>query len=261
MYMFSVKKAKAVVIAALLVTALPYTAEAASYKVVKGDSLYTIGKLFNTNSTAIVKDNNLSGTTIYPGQVLTVPGQDYTVKVGDSLYTIAKSQGVTLDALRKANNKWNTMIYPGQQLVIPGKAAAVQPSPPSGNTAGAVVSYSAADLDLLARLITAEAQGESYSAQVAVGAVVINRVKDSRFPNTISAVIYEKSDGYYQFSPVLNGWINKPATEGAKKAAYDALHGADPSNGAFYYFDTSATNKWLWSKPQAARIGNLVFVY
>ena len=156
------------------------------------------------------------------------------------------------------------MIYPGQQLVIPGASAGQttqSSAQSSSNTAKAVVSYTAADLDLLARLITAEAEGEPYNAKVAVGAVVINRMKDSRFPNTLSGVVYERSYGYYQFTPVLNGFINKPASEDSKKAAYEALHGADPSNGAFYYFDTSATNQWLWSKPLAAKIGKLVFVY
>jgi len=110
-------------------------------------------------------------------------------------------------------------------------------------------------------LITAEAESEPYNAKVGVGGVVLNRVKDSRFPNSINGVIYEKSYGYYQFTPVENGWIHKPASEDAKRAAYDALHGSDPSNGAVYYFDDSATNKWLWSKPLAARIGRMVYVY
>ncbi len=90
--------------------------------------------------------------------------------------------------------------------------------------------------------------------------MVINRIKSSQFPNSISSVIYQKSDGYYQFTPVVNGWINKPATEASKKAAKEALYGSDPSKGALYYFDDSATNKWLWSKPITARIGNMVYV-
>ncbi len=258
--MFTLKKAKAVVFAAIFTMLVPYTAQAAAYKVVQGDTLYSLGKVFNTTSSAIMKDNGLSGTTIYPGQVLNVPGTTYTVQAGDTLYGIAKKFGVSVDTLKKASNEWDNIIYPGQKLIVPKVATGSTPST-GGSSTGARVPYTAADLDLLARLITAEAQGEPYNAQVAVGAVVINRVKDSRYPNTIKGVIYEVSGGYYQFSPVLNGYINKPATEESKKAAYDALHGADPSRGAFYYFDDSATNKWLWSKPLAARIGHMVFVY
>jgi spore germination cell wall hydrolase CwlJ-like protein len=110
-------------------------------------------------------------------------------------------------------------------------------------------------------LITAEADGESYVAKVAVGAVVVNRVQDSRFPNSISAVIYQKDGGYYQFSPVENGWINKPASSDSKRAALEALQGSDPTNGALYYFDDSTTNKWIWSKPIAFRTGNMVYSY
>ena len=122
-------------------------------------------------------------------------------------------------------------------------------------------SYTASDLDLLARTITAEAESQPYNAQVSVGAVILNRVKDSRFPSSIHAVVYEVSGGYYQFTPVLNGMINKPATAESVKAATDALNGVDPTNGAIYYFDDSTTNTWLWSKPIAIRIAKMVFTY
>ncbi|GAA0064865.1 cell wall hydrolase [Clostridium sp. CTA-1] len=187
---------------------------AADYKVSSGDSLYKIGQLFNVSSDSIIKNNNLKGNTIYPGQVLNLPGKTSS----------------------------NTSPAP----------APTTPKP--------IVNYTESDLDLLARLITAEAQSEPYSAQVAVASVVINRIKSSQFPDSISSVIYQKSDGYYQFTPVLNGWINKPATETSKKAAKEALYGSDPSKGALYYFDDTATNKWLWSKPITARIGNMVYV-
>jgi N-acetylmuramoyl-L-alanine amidase len=255
--MFKSKKVKVFFATVLAVMILPGTASfAAQYSVVKGDSLYTIGKLFNTTSSSIMKENNLSSTLIYPGQKLTVPAVEHTVFSGDTLYLIAKKYGITLDSLRKANNKWDDIIYPGQKLIVPAAAqgsAALSSKP--------AVQYTTGDHDLMARLITAEAESEPYNAKVAVGAVVLNRIKDSRFPNTIKDVIYEKSNGYYQFTPVENGWIYKPASESAKQAAYDALNGKDPSNGALFYFDDSATNKWLWSKPLAARIGRMVFVY
>ncbi|MBU5483756.1 LysM peptidoglycan-binding domain-containing protein [Clostridium sp. MSJ-11] len=240
---------------------LSTTVLAGNYTVASGDSLYKVGKLFNTSADTLIKNNGINGSTIYPGQVLKVPCDTYTVKTGDSLYLISKKYGVNLYDLRKANNKWDNTIYPGQSLNIPGKNSNAGNSTPSNqSTQKPVINYSESDLDLLARLVTAEAQNQPYNAQVAVASVVVNRVKSSAFPNNISSVIHQVINGYYQFTPVLNGWINKPATETAKKAAKEALYGADPSRGALFYFDDSATNKWLWSKPITARIGNMVYV-
>ncbi len=188
---------------------------AADYRVSSGDSLYKIGQLFNVSSDTIIKNNNLKESTVHPGQVLNIPCNTYTVKSGDSLFLISKAQGISLYNLRKANNKWDDTIYPGQVLNLPRKTSSS--TAPAPTTPKPIVNYTESDLYLLARLITAEAQSEPYSAQVAVASVVINRIKSSQFPNSISSVIYQKSDGYYQFTPVLNGWINKPATETSKK--------------------------------------------
>jgi len=256
--MFMRKKAAALILIALLTVILfANSVFAATYTVQNNDTLYKIGLKFNTTAAAIKAENNLKSDIIYPGQVLNINSGTYTVKSGDSLYLIAKQHGITLDALRTANNKWDDMIYPGQKLVIPSKSGSSGGSSSQGKP---VVSYTQEELDLLARLVRAEAESEPYAAQVAVAAVVINRIRDSRFPNTITSVIYEKSNGFYQFTPVENGWINKPSTATAKKAAQEALNGSDPSNGALFYFDDSATNKWLWSKPMTARIGHMVYV-
>ena len=254
--MFNLKRVAGLVIGLSITLLMAATANAATYTVATGDSLYTVSQLFNTSSRVIMAGSNISSTVIYPGQRLNVPAQAYTVKAGDTLYLIAKRYGISLYSLQKANNKWDSYLYTGQSLIIP--AAAVAVSAPSLAKTG---TYSTAEIDLLARLVTAETDGQPYAAQVGVAAVVLNRIGDSRFPNTISSVIYQKSDGYYQFTPVENGWINKPASDSAKKAVMDAISGWDPSNGAVYYFDDSATNKWLWSKPIKARIGNMVFVY
>ena len=113
-------------------------------------------------------------------------------------------------------------------------------------------STSSSDLNLLARIIYAEARGEPYTGQVAVGAVVLNRVRHSSFPNTIAGVIYQSG----AFDVVSDGQINLTPNETAKKAAQDALNGWDPSNGAIYYFNPStATNKWIWSRPMTVTIG------
>lgn len=115
----------------------------------------------------------------------------------------------------------------------------------SGNTS---------DVQLLARAINGEARGEPYEGQVAVGAVILNRVKDSKFPNTIAGVIYQSG----AFTAVADGQINVPIKEGATvvKAAQDALNGWDPTDGAIYYFNpATATNKWIWSRPLIKTIG------
>lgn len=108
------------------------------------------------------------------------------------------------------------------------------------------------NVNLLARLIYGEARGEPYTGQVAVGAVVMNRVKSSSFPNSISGVIYASG----AFDAVRDGQINLAPNSDAKKAAQDAINGWDPSYGAIYYFNPStATNKWIWSRPMTVTIG------
>lgn len=240
-----------ILLAVLIIIVFSSSSFAANYTVTSGDSLFTISKLFNTSISKLSSDNKLTGSTIYPGQVLVVPASTYAVVSGDTLYKISLKKSISLYSLRKANNKWDNYLDIGQKLTIPATSQSSQSGP----------AYTQSEFDLLARLIMSEAEGQPYNAQVAVGAVVLNRVESKSFPNTIGGVIYQVIDGHYQFTPVKNGWINRPANETAKKAAYDALHGCDPSNGALFYFDDSATNAWLWSKPIAARIGNMVFVY
>ena len=113
---------------------------------------------------------------------------------------------------------------------------------------------SASDVQLIARAINGEARGEPYEGQVAVGAVILNRVKSPEFPNTIAGVIYEPG----AFTAVSDGQINVPIAEGSTvvKAARDALNGWDPTGGAIYYFNPhTATNKWIWSRPLIKKIG------
>ncbi len=113
-------------------------------------------------------------------------------------------------------------------------------------------SSNSSDLNLLARAIYGEARGESYTGQVAVGAVILNRVKSSSFPNTIAGVIYQSG----AFDAVSDGQINLTPDSTAKKAAQDAMNGWDPTYGAIYYFNpNTATNKWIWSRPMTVTIG------
>ena len=113
-------------------------------------------------------------------------------------------------------------------------------------------SNNSSNVNLLARAIYGEARGEPYTGQVAVGAVIMNRVRSSKFPNTISGVIYQSG----AFDAVSDGQINLTPDSTAKKAAQDALNGWDPSYGAIYYFNpNTATNKWIWSRPMTVTIG------
>lgn len=107
-------------------------------------------------------------------------------------------------------------------------------------------------VDLLARVISAEARGEPYSGQVAVGAVILNRVEHPSFPNTIAGVVYQPG----AFTCMVDGQFNEPVAESSIRAARDALNGADPSGGAIYYFNPStATSAWIWSRPLIKVIG------
>ena len=120
----------------------------------------------------------------------------------------------------------------------------------SGSSSGG--SYDG-DLYLLARIISAEARGEPYTGQVAVGAVVLNRVKHPSFPDTLSGVIYQTD----AFTAVSDGQFDQPIAESAYRAAQDALNGSDPSGGAIYYFNpATATSAWIWSRPLIVTIGS-----
>lgn len=124
----------------------------------------------------------------------------------------------------------------------------------SNNKSYAAQTSNTSDLQLMARAINGEARGEPYEGQVAVGAVILNRVKSSKFPNTIAGVIYEKG----AFTAVSDGQINVPIAENSTvyKAARDAMNGWDPTGGAIYYFNPdTATNKWIWSRPLIKTIG------
>lgn len=126
----------------------------------------------------------------------------------------------------------------------------------SSQNSSSTSSSNSSNVDLLSRLVYAEARGEPYKGQVAVAAVVLNRVASSSFPNTISGVIYQSG----AFDVVADGQINLSADATAKKAAQDALNGWDPTSGCIYYFNPkTATSSWIWSRPQVLTIGNHIF--
>lgn len=142
------------------------------------------------------------------------------------------------------------------QLKLPGVFAAKdgEKKTDSSSTATQNPSSGSDVTQLLARLINGEARGEPYEGQVAVGAVVLNRVKSSQFPNTISGVIYQKG----QFTCVTDGQFDKPFEKGSTvlKAAKEAMNGSDPTNGALYFYDPRyAKSKWLFSLKTVKVIG------
>ena len=114
-------------------------------------------------------------------------------------------------------------------------------------------SNSSSDYELLARIISAEARGEPYMGQVAVGAVVLNRIEHPSFPDTMSGVIYQKN----AFSCLNDGQFYEPISQSAYNAATDAINGLDPSGGAIYYYNPKkATSKWIFSRPVITTIGD-----
>lgn len=120
----------------------------------------------------------------------------------------------------------------------------------------AVINLNDEEIMLLSKLVAGEARGESYEGQVAVAAVVINRVKDSRFPNSLEGVIYQKN----AFSVVRNGTINTEPTSSTYRAAQEALYGNDPTNNAIYFWNPDiSTCSWINTLTPHLRIGNHVF--
>ncbi|PPA71728.1 cell wall hydrolase [Jeotgalibacillus proteolyticus] len=170
--------------------------------------------------------------------------QQYTVKSGDSLWKISQRYGTNVNSLKAANGLSGSLIYPGQTLTI-GESAVNEE-----------------ELDLLSRLVHAEARGESYKGKAAVAGVILNRVKSNEFPDTIEEVIYEThgNGGIYAFEPVQNGEITRHADNESVKAARDAMNGYDPSNGALFFFNPdTATSKWVQRLTIESKIGNHVF--
>ncbi len=125
-----------------------------------------------------------------------------------------------------------------------------------GITVGSIPQANEANVNLLARIISAEARGEPYEGQVAVGAVILNRIEHPSFPDTLSGVIYQPG----AFTAITDGQFNEPVAESAYRAARDALNGTDPSGGAIYYYNPDKTsNQWIRTRPVIKRIGAHLF--
>lgn len=215
----------------------------------------------STSSTSVAIENSISADT------------DIDIKETEELKStqndeklVATSRGSDVREKAEAIKEINSSEKKSEPVVTqaskPSAAVKTETITTTKTISSAEISKdTSAELDLLARLITAEAQAEPYEAQVAVGAVVLNRVESSDWPNTIYSVIYQNINGYIQFTPVENGWIDKPAQPESIEAAKAALSGVDPTNGAEFYYDDTTTNTWILSKPVSTQIGHMIYAY
>ncbi len=202
--------------------------------------------LFAVNILAICVAQRVSAATYQRGSSGTVVQQIQT-KLRSWGYYSGTVDGVYGSATERAVRQFQQK----NGLTVDGKAGP-RTLAAMGISGGGASQSGAGDTALLARLISAEARGEPYSGQVAVGAVVLNRMKHPSFPNTMSGVIYQPG----AFSCMADGQFNQPVADSCYQAARDALNGWDPSGGAIYYFNPStATSKWIWSRPLIVSIG------
>ncbi len=229
------------------------------YYVQPGDSLYLIASKFHTTVNRIKLLNNLIASELYIGQKLyiTIPdvaGKNYNIVLsyyvnkGDSLISIANEFAVSAWEIRSYNDLKSDVLYTGQKLDIP---FAIAEQYLNGS-----YSVNKEEMDLLARAVYSEARGEPFKGQVAVAAVILNRIRHPFFPNTINGVIFEP----WQFSAVHDGQFWLTPNQDAYMAARAALRGWDPTNGAIYYYNPdTAQSEWVYYRNVIVEIGNHYF--
>lgn len=259
---------------------LAATSAQAIYLVQPGDTLWSIARQYGIPVSSLMAVNQLQSSLIFEGQALAIPDGNpeeangaidpansqagaYVVRAGDTLWGIAQRFGISLNQLIEINGLHGDLIRPGLRLILPQGAAqtttALQPAALGSRSQAR--SYSQEDLLWLARAISAEARGEPFLGQVAVGAVILNRVESPKFPNTIKGVIFESFGGVHQFSCVADGSIYREPSESAIQAAKEALRGVDPTDGSLYFYNpelTSSSN-WIRTRPVVRTIANHVF--
>jgi len=238
----------------------PALAGAAVYYSVKpGDTLYDIGKKFGSSYRSIMKNNNLDSALIVPGEKLTIPVDEsniHTVRTGETLYGISRRYEVKIADITKASRLETTVIRPGMKLIIPAGSGDDRVKPVFGGK----LSISKEDIYLLAKLIHAEARGESTEGQIAVGAVIINRLFSAQFPGEIRDIIYQRTKGVFQFTPVQDGQIKLEPNQTAYYAAERAIKGDDPTGDAlFFYNPETSSDRWIRTLEVTKVIGNHVF--
>ncbi|MRG85880.1 LysM peptidoglycan-binding domain-containing protein [Salinibacillus xinjiangensis] len=253
-------------------TSAPTQTNETTYQVSSGDTLYSIAARHGTSVDAIKNTNNLSSNQIIVGQMLTIPSGNtaapstqtktntYTVASGETLYSIAARHGTSVDALKKANQLSSNQITVGQTLSIPTGVTST-PTPPPLKEQQSTVNQE--DVEWLSKMIYSEGRGESLQGQIAIGAVIMNRVKSPEFPNNVKDVLFEKSYGYYQFTPAETGAIHNANPNAQNiEAAKRALNGEDPTNGALFFYNPDKTSSsYLRSRTVSTVIGNHTFAF
>ena len=195
------------------------------------ESAYALSRFGSTGSEVKSIQNKLKSLGFYKGSVDGI----YGTQTKNAVTSFQRSCGITADG-----------IAGPQTLLYLGLGGSSQSSSGSGR-------YTAEEINLLAKVISAEARGESYEGQVAVGAVILNRVAHPSFPDSISGVVYQNG----AFSCVYDSNWYQPVAESAKRAAQDAINGWDPSGGAIYYYNPAKTsNAWMLSRKVIKVIGN-----
>lgn len=211
-------------ISAAIVLAAAGIGTAVYFTCFERESGYALSKYGSTGQEVTKIQNKLKELGYYKGTVDGVYGS----KTKAAVLAFQKNCGITADGI--AGNQ--TLLYLGL---------------------GSSSSYSSSDIELLARVISGEARGESYEGQVAVGAVVLNRVKHPSFPDSISGVVYQNN----AFSCIYDSNWYKPVSSSAKRAAQDAINGWDPCGGAIYYYNPQKTsNSFMYSRTVIRVIGS-----
>jgi N-acetylmuramoyl-L-alanine amidase len=194
-----------------------------------GGSIQTLSKVGSTGDEVKQIQTRLKNWGYYNGKIDGI----YGTQTKNAVLYFQKKNGLTADGIAGAE----TLSAIGL---------------PTGDSGGSVGGYSSNDVNLLARVISAESRGEPYEGQVAVGAVILNRIQHPSFPNTLAGVVYQPG----AFSCMDDGGINAAVADSAYKAARDAINGWDPSGGALYYYNPDkATSSWIWSRPVIVVIG------
>lgn len=194
-----------------------------------GEAIQTLSRVGSRGSEVTQIQTNLKKWGYYKGNVDGVFGTN----TKNAVIAFQKKNGLTADGVAGSKT-----------------LAALGIKSPNGSGQG---QYSSSDVNLLARVISAESRGEPYIGQVAVGAVILNRIAHPSFPNTLAGVIYQPG----AFSCLTDGGINAAVSDSAYRAARDAINGMDPCGGAIYYYNPAkSTNKWILSRPVIVVIGD-----
>ena len=238
------------------------TAASTVYTVQKNDTLEAISKQYEVSVQSLKQANYKENDQINIGERLTIPVSStaneyvqknnsavssntyqaiYQVKSGDTLSSISQQYKVSIQFIKQNNNVDGNQIFVGQHLKID-------------------TGIPLQEVDLMARLVNAEAGGEPHEGKVAVAKVVLNRVNANGFPNTIKDVIYEPIKNGYAFTPVTDGRINQPATQEARMAVEEALTSKGTNSDWLYFYNPkTSTDKWITTRQTVAQIGNHLF--